>query len=127
MFENFTKKMGDIAQNAVKKSSGIAQNAVKISSDFAQNAAKKSGEFAQTAAKKSGEMVEVTKLNMSMTSEENSIEKLYTELGELCYSSIQAGTELDGSISEVCQKIKAHKDAIAEIKGKIKSIKNDEE
>ena len=105
MFENLSKKIGD----------------------FAQNAAKKSGEFAQTAAKKSGEVVEITKLNMSITSEENSIEKLYIEVGKLCYSSTQAGTELDGSISEICQKIKGHKDAIAEIKDKINAIKNAEE
>ena len=78
MFENLSKKIGD----------------------FAQNAAKKSGEFAQTAAKKSSEVVEITKLNMSITGEENSIEKLYVEIGKLYYSSNQAGTELDGSIAK---------------------------
>lgn len=116
MFENFSKKIGDIAQNAMKKSS-----------DFAQIAAKKSSEFAQTATKKPVEMVEITKLNMSITSKENSIEKLYTEIGKLYYSSNQAGTELDGSITEICKKIKGHKDAIAEIKEKIKAIKKAED
>jgi predicted nucleic acid-binding Zn-ribbon protein len=105
MFQNFGKKIGDLAQTA----------------------AKKSGELAQTAAKKSGEMVEITKLNMNITSEENSIEKLYTEIGKLYYSSIENGTELDAGVAEICQKIKAHKDNIAQIKEKINSIKQEEE
>jgi small-conductance mechanosensitive channel len=101
MLENFGKKLGDLAQTA----------------------AKKSGEIAQTAAKKSGEVVETTKLNMSINGEEESIRKLYAEIGKLYFESVNNNTPIDSVAEELCDKIKEHQENIDEYKEKIKLIK----
>lgn len=88
------------------------------------NFGKKIGDLAQNAAKRSGEMVEVTKLNISIKSEEDSIDKLYDEIGKYCYVRYEAGNENDSSLIDLCDKIKDHKEKINSLKEKINEIKN---
>jgi DnaJ-class molecular chaperone with C-terminal Zn finger domain len=88
------------------------------------NFGKKIGDLAQNAVKKSGEMVEVTKLNINIKTEEESIDKLYDEIGKYCYVRYEAGNENDSSIIEICGKIKDHKEKISALKEKINEIKN---
>lgn len=88
------------------------------------NLGKKIGDLAQNAAKKSGDMVEVTKLNINIKTEEDSIEALYDEIGKYCYIRYEAGNENDSSIVELCDKIKDHKEKIGALKDKINEIKN---
>jgi len=88
------------------------------------NFGKRIGDLAQNAAKKSGEMVEVTKINISIKSEEDSIEKIYDEIGKYCFVKFEAGNETDSSIIDLCEKIKDHKTKISAFKDKINEIKN---
>lgn len=112
MLENFGKKIGNFAHVAAKKSGKIAQTA-----------AKKSGEIAQTAAKKSGDMVETTRLNISINGEEESLKKLYTEIGKLYFESINNGEPLGTAFGEICDKVKEHHENIVAFKEKIKQMK----
>ena len=102
------------------------ENLGKKVSGFAQVAAKKSGELAQTAAKKSGEMIEITKLNMSISNEEEIIKKRYTEIGKQYVESLDSGEDFSASVHEMCNEIKQSKENISHIKEKINQIKKDE-
>jgi DNA-directed RNA polymerase subunit RPC12/RpoP len=87
------------------------------------NLGKKIGDLATTTAKKSGEMIEVTKINLNINTEEDSIKKLYSEIGNYCYELFQQGPFQDGRINDLCSQIKTHKDKIQELKEKIYSVK----
>ncbi len=91
---------------------------------FLENLGKKVGEAAQAAAKKSGELVEVTKLNVSINSEEDKIQKLYTQIGKTVYEKFAASGMADDEVLESCnsivaieQNIKVLREKIAEVKG----------
>ncbi len=88
------------------------------------NLGKKLGDVAQNAAKKSSEMVEITKINMSIKSEEDSINKIYNEIGKHCFGKFENGNESDSAIIEFCEKIKNHKANINGYEEKINEIKN---
>jgi uncharacterized coiled-coil DUF342 family protein len=88
------------------------------------NLGKKIGNIAQSAAKKSGEMVEITKMNLSINKEEDSIKKLYAEIGEYCYERVENGAQFDDEIVSLCQQINSHKNNISSLKEKINEIKN---
>lgn len=88
------------------------------------NIGRKLGDLAQNAAKKSSEMVEVTKLNINIKSEEDSINQLFSEIGKYCLIKYEAGNENDNSIIELCEKIKGNKANINILKDKINEIKN---
>lgn len=91
---------------------------------FLENLGKKVGEAAQAAAKKSGELVEVTKLNVNINTEEDKIQKLYSQIGKSIYERFSASGIAEDDIKEACeaivvheQNVKALKDKIAEVKG----------
>ncbi|WZL71374.1 hypothetical protein QBE51_08565 [Defluviitalea saccharophila] len=90
------------------------------------NLSKKIGAAAQSAAKKSGEVVEITKLNLNINAEEESIKKLYIELGKYCFDKYNSNTEGDETILELCTKIKTHKENIDTLNQKISEIKSTE-
>jgi hypothetical protein len=91
---------------------------------FLENLGKKIGETAQAAAKKSGELVEITKLNMNINSEEDKIQKLYTQIGKNVFEKFLAGTETSAEYKEACEGIKAHEETIKNLKAKIMEVKN---
>ncbi|HOJ10140.1 MAG TPA: zinc ribbon domain-containing protein [Clostridiales bacterium] len=91
---------------------------------FFDNLGKKVGEAAQAAAKKSGELVEVTKLNMSISTEEDKIKKLYSKIGENTYAKFRSASEIDPDFIADCEEIESHEEAIKNIRAKIMEIKN---
>jgi len=91
---------------------------------FWQGFSSKVKNIAQNVAKKSGDMVEVTKINLSISTEEENIKKLYTEIGKYCYEIYEKNVRFDNTINELCEKIKAHKNAIESLNEKINELKN---
>lgn len=91
---------------------------------FLENLGKKVGEAAQAAAKKSSELVEVTKLNMSINSEEDKIQKLYIQIGKGVFDNYVSTGSVADEYRAVCDEIKAHDDTIANLKAKILEVKN---
>lgn len=90
---------------------------------FFENLGKKVGEAAQAAAKKSGELVEVTKLNVNINSEEDKIQKLYSQIGKAIYEKYCATGAADGGIKDICESIKVHEQNIRALREKIAEVK----
>lgn len=91
---------------------------------FLDNMGKKLGEAAQAAAKKSGELVEVTKLNVNINSEEDKIQKLYTQIGKKIYEKYAGSGAAEKEIAEDCETIKVHEQNVRSLKNKILEVKN---
>lgn len=95
--------------------------------DHLSKIAKSVGDTAQSAAKKSAEMLEVTKLNMSIQTEQDKIKALKTEIGDIVFSKFEQGGKFDENmldILETCSKIVAAQDNINAIQHKIAELKN---
>ncbi len=91
---------------------------------FLENLGKKVGEAAQAAAKKSGELVEITKLNVNIGSEEDKIQKLYTQIGKSVYEKYSVSGDADENVVENCETIKVHEHNIKTLREKILEVKN---
>lgn len=81
-------------------------------------------EGAANAAKKSGNLVEITKLNMTISGEEDKIKGLYTELGEALQNKHEEGEEVSEELLSICKKIDDIKANIEELKNKIIELKD---
>ncbi len=91
---------------------------------FFDNMGKKLGEAAQAAAKKSGELVEVTKLNVNINSEEDKIQKLYTQIGKKVFEKYSEAGTADADFIEDCEAIKVHELNVKNLREKILEVKN---
>lgn len=91
---------------------------------FLENLGKKVGEAAQAAAKKSGELVEITKLNVNIGSEEDKIQKIYSQIGKNLFEKYKASGAVDEDFREACETIKVHEQNIASLKDKIMELKS---
>lgn len=85
---------------------------------------KKVASTAKAAAKKSSELVEVTKLNMSIGTEEENIKKIYTEIGKAVYEKYAKGEAIDNIFIGQCERIVEIEKNIEEMKKKILDMKN---
>jgi len=85
---------------------------------------KKISEAAQVAAKKSSELVEVTKLNISINTEEDRIQKLYEQIGKEIYEYFKSEEDVPEELKDVCSEIRAREATIKDIKDRILEIKN---
>lgn len=84
----------------------------------------KARKAAQSAAKKSGELMEVTKINMNISSEEEKIKKLYVKIGKAVYEKFSSGDDVESELVEDCKVISEHEDNIKDYRQKILDIKN---
>lgn len=91
---------------------------------FFENIGKRVSEAAQVAAKKSSELVEVTKLNSSISSEENKIRELYQQIGKSVYQKFVIGEEVIPEVNDTCLEIQTREKTIDDLKEKIHEIKN---
>ena len=79
---------------------------------------------AKTAAKISSDMVEVTRLNVAISGEEDRINKQLYEIGRMVYDKyVDKKTAIDGDIAENCAIVKGWEKNIAEMKTKILNLK----
>ena len=91
---------------------------------FLENIGKRVGEAAQAAAKKSGELVETTKLNVNIGSEEDKIQKLYTQIGKTVFEKYNATGVADPDLKDSFEAIKVHEQNIKVLKEKIMEIRS---
>ena len=80
-------------------------------------------EGAASAAKKSGNLVEITKLNMTISGDEDKIKALYTELGEALQNKHERGEEVIEELLPICNRIDEIKANIEELRKKIVELK----
>lgn len=85
---------------------------------------KKVEEATQVATKKSSEFVEVTKLNASIKSEEQNIEKLYREIGKRVYDDFCTDSDIYGEFSEICDEVKDSHSKIAQFQSRVRELRN---
>ncbi len=88
------------------------------------NFTKKVSDTAKAAAKKSGNVVEITRLNMTIGTEEEKIKKLYFEMGKLLYDVYREGGQINEELAAYCEKIDVVYGAIEEMKTKILELRN---
>ncbi|NMB98242.1 MAG: zinc ribbon domain-containing protein [Clostridiaceae bacterium] len=91
---------------------------------FFDKLGKRVGEAAQVAAKKSSDLVEITKLNMSISTEEDKIEKTYAKIGKEIFAKFNSNDEVDPDVIEFCKEIKTYQDNILNLKAKLMDLKN---
>jgi len=81
-------------------------------------------EGAASAAKKSGELVEITKINLTISGEEDKIKNLYTEIGKHVVNKHENGENVDTDLLDYCKQVDDLNKAISELKNKIIELKN---
>lgn len=89
-----------------------------------ENFTRKVTETAKAAAKKSSDLVEVTKINMSIGSEEDKIEKVYKEIGKTVFESFARGENVDEIFVDKCKEIASYEDNIKDMRAKLLELKN---
>lgn len=99
------KSVGDGAVNVAKTVGDGAANVAKTVGDGASTVAKSVGGGASTVAKKSGELLELSKLSLSISSNDEKIKDSYIELGEMVYNRYKNNQQLDPDLTEKCNKI----------------------
>ena len=88
---------------------------------LANKAAEKTKDLAAVAAEKTKQVSRVTKLNMDISGQRETIRKAYAELGRLYYEAHKADPEPD--LAQVCLQIDQANDAIASMEAEIARIK----
>lgn len=92
--------------------------------DFIKNITKKVTETAKVAAKKSGDMVELTKLKMNISSEEDKIEKEYVQMGKIVFETYEKGEKVGEEFEAHCEKIVSYRENINAMKDQILKLRN---
>ncbi|BDF71934.1 hypothetical protein CE91St41_29150 [Oscillospiraceae bacterium] len=81
----------------------------------------KTMDLAQAGVAKSKQLMEIAKLNLANTSEEDAIKKAYIEIGKLYYA--ERGMAPDAAYVALCEKITSSKINIEENRAKINELK----
>lgn len=82
------------------------------------------GEGAEAVAKKSEEIIEVSKLNIAISSEQNMIKEIYEKIGRKIYKKYRENKTIDKELIEKCEQISEIEKDIEDIKKKILKIKS---
>lgn len=100
--------------------SKIKKTAVDTASTVAQSAKESSA----VVAKKSGELIEISKLTVSINSNESKMKDLYSEIGKKVFEKHENGQCIDPELVENCNEILALKTSINEMKQKVNELRN---
>lgn len=85
---------------------------------------KKMGEAAQVAAKRSSELMEITKININVSAEEDKEKKLYATLGKMVYERFVSSNEIDNEWEDIFTQITTCKNNIMDLKRQMLEVKN---
>ncbi len=96
----------------------------EMSVSVLDNITRKVTDTAKAAAKMSGNVVEVTRLNMSINTEEEKIRKIYTEMGKQLYEDYTEGKIVGEKLLENCTKIDEIIGNIDDMREKILELRN---
>jgi hypothetical protein len=78
----------------------------------------------RSAVKASSEFIEVTKINLTIKSEEDKVKEIMFEIGKIIYENYKEGKAVEGDLSVKCDNIVESEEKILELKKKIMDIKN---
>lgn len=85
---------------------------------------KKIGDAVTNTAKKSEEMIETGKVKSKIRENENEIEKLKTEIGEVTYAKYTEGDMIFDEAAVICESIKAAEEKNAELEVEILRLRH---
>ena len=88
---------------------------------FFEELKEKAMDLAQTGVAKTKQLAEIAKLNMAIVSEEETVKKLYMEIGKLYYA--EQGMAPDPAYAALCEQITAAKTTVEEGKARIADLK----
>ena len=94
-----------------------------MSEDFFGDLGKSITRATQKAVGRTGSLIESTKINAMMGAELKSIEKLYTELGEMVFDRCTKGFAAEESWAPVIEEIRTHKAKVQSLRGELADIK----
>jgi ribosomal protein L40E len=92
--------------------------------DSISKLAKTVGDQATIASKKANDALEIAKINTSIKSEEDKIQKVQCEIGKIIFEKFEKGEPVDSEVLESCSKINEIRNNIEVLKQKIILIKN---
>lgn len=95
----------------------------KTAMDTATTVAQSAKEGSTVIAKKSGELIEISKLTLSMNSEESKIKDIYCEIGKNVYEKHQQGLYIDPELVQYCNDVVKLKETVKELQEKINELK----
>lgn len=81
-------------------------------------------EGASNVAVKSGNLIEISKLNIAISSEEKMIEEIYIKIGKKIYKDFKEGKLNDKRLMDKCKEISEIEKDIASLKKKILKVKD---
>ncbi len=90
---------------------------------FLDKLGKKIGDAAGTASEKAKDFAETTKLNQAISAEEKQINQYFLDLGKFIFENEKDNPE--SPVADMCSRILASQQTIAELKQKIIEIKMD--
>ncbi|WMJ79859.1 hypothetical protein RBU49_13425 [Clostridium sp. MB40-C1] len=102
----------------------VISKITKTTIDTAEVVAQTAKEGSAKIAKKSEELVEVSKLTVSINSEESKIKDIYTEIGKIVCEKHENGMYIDPDLVEQCNDVLDLKNKIREMKNRVIQIKN---
>jgi hypothetical protein len=91
--------------------------------DLLNDIGKRITETAKTVTRKSEDIVEITKLNLSIGSEEDKIKRMFYEIGSELYRSYTNGSPMEGFYDSKCNEVKQIEENIKAIKERILLLK----
>lgn len=88
------------------------------------NITKRVTDTAKAAAKKSGSVVEVTRLNMNISAEEEKVRKIYADMGKQLYEDYTEGKIVGEKLLGHCEKIDEIVSNIDGMREKVLELRN---
>lgn len=88
------------------------------------NITKRVTDTAKAAAKKSGSVVEVTRLNMNISAEEEKVRKIYADMGKQLYEDYTEGKIVGEKLLEHCERIDEIVSNIDVMREKVLELRN---
>lgn len=98
----------------------IKHDLSKIAKTVGNGAANAAG----AVAKKSESFMEISKLSLKLTSEEDNITATYEKIGEVIYKKYKSGEKFSSDIEENCKTISKSNEIIDDLKEKINKLKD---
>ncbi|MDN5277522.1 MAG: hypothetical protein PWR01_1487 [Clostridiales bacterium] len=92
---------------------------------FIDELAKRLGEVVKKVGEKSEELVELGKLNYEIFREEDTIKRLYREIGQAVYEAYKQENNSLDAIYRLCQEIDEHREKIEGLKKRVENIKKE--
>ncbi|MCY6370033.1 zinc-ribbon domain-containing protein [Clostridium ganghwense] len=96
----------------------------KTAIDTASSVAQSAKEGSSVIAKKSEELVEISKLTVSISSEESKLKDIYAEIGKQICEKYEHGIYIDPDLVENCNDIVKLKTNVKNMKDRIIQLKN---